>query len=116
MKDPLPRNNNKPGFVNNYQYSQQTVRQSHNNSPAHNGGQLKKRSNYCWNFNRGLKCKYGKKCRYYERCSYSDSYAHEVNVCPKLEDKPSSSNGRHKSYGGGQKNNKSNSEGSSANN
>ena len=44
----------------------------------------KRKPDYCWSFNKGLKCKFGKKCRYIERCSYCDSYAHGLNSCPKF--------------------------------
>ena len=45
------------------------------------------KSDYCWNFNRGITCKYGKRCRYKELCSYCDSPAHGINICPKMEKK-----------------------------
>ena len=45
----------------------------------------KKKSDYCWNFNKGINCKYGKKCRFIERCSYCDSDSHGVVKCPKVE-------------------------------
>ena len=51
---------------------------------AQSGAPGGKRGGYCWNFNRGVKCKYGSKCKYKERCSYCDAVNHELNVCPKL--------------------------------
>ena len=42
------------------------------------GGSKKKKSDYCWAFNKGIKCKFGSSCRYIERCSYCDSGAHAV--------------------------------------
>ena len=45
------------------------------------------RSDYCWNFNRGLPCKYDRNCKYIERCKYCDAGDHGINICPKLESK-----------------------------
>ena len=50
-------------------------------TPPTSGG---KKGGYCWNFNRGVKCKYGSKCKYKERCSYCDAINHGVNICPKI--------------------------------
>ena len=52
----------------------------------------RRKSDYCWSFNKGQKCKFGKKCRFIERCSYCDSGAHGQNVCPKLGNKPDKRN------------------------
>ena len=38
---------------------------------------------YCWNFNKGIKCHFGKKCKFIERCSYCDSPTHGYNTCKK---------------------------------
>ena len=55
---------------------------------GHSNGQSgKKKPDYCWNFNKGIPCKFGKKCRFVERCSFCDSPAHGIHVCPKLEAK-----------------------------
>ena len=51
------------------------------------GGSLKKKLDYCWSFNKGMKCKFGKKCKFIERCSYCDSPAHRVVNCEKLDKK-----------------------------
>ena len=45
------------------------------------------KSNYCWSFNKGVNCKFGKNCRFIERCSYCDSPTHGVHACPKLDKK-----------------------------
>ena len=50
-------------------------------------GKCNKSDDYCWNFNRGLVCKYGAKCKYIERCSYCDKPSHGRNTCLKLKDK-----------------------------
>ena len=48
---------------------------------------LKKKNDYCWSFNRGHKCKFGKKCKFIERCSYCDSPYHGLVKCEKLDKK-----------------------------
>ena len=56
-----------------------------NSSGGHSSGlSRKKKPDYCWNFNKGIPCKFGKKCRFVERCSFCDSPAHGNYVCPKL--------------------------------
>ena len=46
---------------------------------------MKKKLNYCWSFNKGIKCKFGRKCKFIERCSYCDSTEHGVVNCNKLD-------------------------------
>ena len=80
MRDPIQHKNS--------QYSFNSGGQSGNNADAsastssHSGGRKKK--DYCWNWNKGIPCKYGKKCRFIEHCSFCDSNAHGVNQCPKV--------------------------------
>ena len=64
------------GFGTNNQMNRS---QSQNTKRLGNG-----KRQYCWNFNRGLTCKYGKKCRFIERCKYCDNASHGINTCPKL--------------------------------
>ena len=45
------------------------------------------RSDYCWNFNKGIPCKFGSKCKFVERCKYCDSPSHGVSACVKLQRK-----------------------------
>ena len=71
MRDPLPKLYSKPSGGNS-NFSQDN----------HTGGSRKPK--YCWNFNRGVTCKYGKNCRFIERCSYCDSPSHGVNTCRKV--------------------------------
>ena len=47
----------------------------------------KRKIDYCWSFNKGVKCKFGKKCKFIERCSYCDDASHGVVNCNKLEKK-----------------------------
>ena len=86
MWDPLPKYNSKPGFSH---YSGGGVA-----APKSNGGfngnpmQVKRnKSDYCWNFNRGIPCKFGAKCKFVERCKYCDSLTHGINACTKLQKK-----------------------------
>ena len=61
------------------------------NSIGNNGGKtanmVKKKYDYCWNFNKGMKCRFRKNCRFIERCSYCDGSSHGVVNCPKLHKK-----------------------------
>ena len=47
------------------------------------GHKKRGKPNYCWNFNSGIKCSYGKKCRFVEHCSYCDNASHGVHQCSK---------------------------------
>ena len=80
MRDPLP--NKGPSFRSAV---------VHQGSTQHPGSSKKsgKKPEYCWNFNKGIKCKYGKKCCFVEHCNYCDLPAHGVNVCTKLDGKES---------------------------
>ena len=59
---------------------------SNANSSNANVG-IKKKLNYCWSFNKGVKCKFGRKCKFIERCSYCDEASHGVVNCAKLDKK-----------------------------
>ena len=48
-----------------------------------NTGHKKKKTQYYWNFNRGLNCKYGKNCRFIEHCKFCDDASHGINTCSK---------------------------------
>ena len=47
----------------------------------------RKKSDYCWAFNKGIKWKWGKNCKFTEKCKYCDSSTHGVHACPKLAEK-----------------------------
>ena len=49
-------------------------------SSAGNGGSKKSKGDYCWSFNRGQVCRFGRNCRFIERCSYCDSPSHGVYI------------------------------------
>ena len=77
MKDPLPHNS-----------SVVTPGRSFNSTEASNGkNKLKIKPDYCWNFNKGIKCKFGSKCKFIERCSYCDSPSHPIISCRKAQKK-----------------------------
>ena len=42
------------------------------------------KNDYCWSYNKGQKCKFGKSCRFIEHCSYCDSNNHGRYNCNKL--------------------------------
>ena len=59
---------------------------------------FKRKTDYCWSFNKGNKCKFGKRCKFIERCSYCDSPYHGLVKCEKLDkrDKESAMSGMNK--------------------
>ena len=87
MRDPIPRNAGRGGhgYVQKFQHTSQVS----TSGQAVNGGnsQKRKKSDYCWNYNRGVKCKYGNKCCFIERCSFCDSPSHHLLTCPQAEKK-----------------------------
>ena len=110
MKDPLPKNYKS----SNYQHYSgggyvQSQRNGSSSSSGISGGSAGKRnkSDYCWNFNKGIPCKFGSKCKFIERCKYCDSPSHGVNACMKLQRKAGGSSG------GNEVNSSSNSSGAS---
>ena len=60
---------------------------SNQNNQNNSGIATKRKVDYCWRFNKGAKCKFGKKCKFIERCSYCDDPSHGVVHCNKLEKK-----------------------------
>ena len=91
MKDPLPLPIvSQRGFFgqnNGSAANHSNFNQNRNNSSSNVNGGHRKKSDYCWNFNRGLPCKFGTKCKFIERCKYCDSPSHGVNNCFKLKKK-----------------------------
>ena len=83
MRNLIPRNSNqraKSGQFNNGSRGYQGAKQN-------SSTQKKGKSDYCWNFNKGIPCKFGSKCRFVERCKYCDSPQHGVHACSKLQKK-----------------------------
>ena len=86
MKDPLASNRNnsqRTSFIT----GNKSGSNGNNGGGGHKGPRSKKKPDYCWNFNKGLVCRYGNRCRFIERCSYCDSPSHGVINCNKLEKK-----------------------------
>ena len=87
MREPLPPRNSSGGYKFNAGGSMANM--STQFSQNHQKGNPKKgkKSGYCWNFNKGIPCKFGPKCRFIERCSYCNSSSHGLNTCPKAKEK-----------------------------
>ena len=60
---------------------------TNNNNQGGSAAPQKRKIDYCWGFNKGVKCKFGKKCKFIERCSYCDDPSHGVINCSKLDKK-----------------------------
>ena len=88
MKDPLPRNFGKGSFHQGGGSNFKNLGSSHaggsNNTGNSGNKQGRRKSDYCWSFNKGQKCKFGAKCKFIERCSYCDGSSHGVINCNKL--------------------------------
>ena len=86
MQDPLPKGNKSVTHFNgNHASFNKSGGNGSGNGKAGAGRKIK--SPYCWNFNKGVKCKFGNQCKFIERCSYCDAPNHGVHVCPKLQKK-----------------------------
>ena len=95
MKDPIPRFNSKSGYGSgsgfpHYNSSGTVLNRSNNtnsNTSTNPMQVMRNKSDYCWNFNKGIPCKFGSKCKFIERCKYCDSPTHGVHACHKLQKK-----------------------------
>ena len=69
--------------------SANSYKQSHNqqSNQSQKHPHTKKKSRYCWNFNKGEVCKFGKSCKFIERCSYCNSPGHPLCDCVKSKAK-----------------------------
>ena len=85
MREPIQRNHHQKGY--GYGFNNGSSVSESNNKGKGSGQSKSKKPRYCWGFNKGVPCKFGKSCTYIERCSYCDSGAHGVNACPKLNKK-----------------------------
>ena len=84
MRDPIQKNGFQKGSTSFAHHSNSA------NAQFVKGGQgqnSKRKSDYCWNFNKGVPCKFGSKCKFIERCKYCESLSHGVNDCTKLQKK-----------------------------
>ena len=77
MRDPIPRTS---GSVQRSNFGHFSTGPSKGN---HGNQNKKPKSIYCWNWNKGIKCKFGKKCKFAERCSFCDSPSHGLHACVK---------------------------------
>ena len=84
MRDPLPKSSGRPASGRAWSG------RDHATSPNAN---IRMKPDYCWNFNKEIKCKFGNKCKFIERCSYCDSPNHGVVSCTKLQKKQGSKRG-----------------------
>ena len=82
MKDPIPRGVQQRAGTGN----------SNNHSGHKNGKSKPNKNDYCWKYNKGVKCKFGSRCKFIERCSYCDSGAHGLYNCPKKNKNKNSNN------------------------
>ena len=85
---------------------QQALRKSFGSSGGFNNssnGNQKRKLDYCWSFNKGVKCKFGKKCKFVEHCSYCDAASHGVVNCEKLDKRETSQNKDRNSGGANRK-------------
>ena len=87
IRDPLPQRNASRMAGNYFQCGGfQSGNQQASGYPAASRTKPSK-NDYCWNWNKGVKCKFGAKCRFIKRCSYCDSPTHGIHVCFKAQKK-----------------------------
>ena len=91
MREPIQRNGygswgHNGNFQNGFNNSNPKNGKVNGNN-AGSTGQPNKKSKYCWAFNKGVPCNFGKSCAFVERCRYCDSPAHGIYACPKLLNK-----------------------------
>ena len=80
MRDPISR-------YNQNSYQQNSGGNNFRSGGNFNAQQKRPKNDYCWSFNKGIHCRFGKNCKYIERCSYCDATNHGVIHCKKLEAK-----------------------------
>ena len=104
MKDPIPRNY-RSGMYGHFGGGSYVNNRGSNGNTSHNPMQVRRnKPDYCWNFNKGVPCKFGAKCKFIERCKYCDSPSHGVNACVKLQKKENYNAGNSGGYSSGQAN------------
>ena len=95
MKD---SSSNKPSFSrggrnnNSFNFNRNPSMGSNNNNNTSNSttpvsNALRRKPDYCWSFNKGIKCKFCDKCRFIKKCSYCNANNHGLVSCPKLDKK-----------------------------
>ena len=110
MKEPLPKQYGRSGYAAfNHSSGSGYVQSSKGNGSGNGSMQVRQnKSDYCWNFNKGVPCKFGNKCKFIERCKYCDSPSHGVNACQKLLRKEGSKLGQFGQAGQGNAHNNNN--------
>ena len=79
MRDPLPPRGSNPTRFSSV---------SNQNYGGGKGQPRKSRKSiYCWNYNKGIPCKFGRNCKFIERCSFCDVGDHSLYNCPKADKK-----------------------------
>ena len=81
MKDPINRSSQLGNRF--YTGTGQATGGNNNNNNKNSGRKGKRKSDYCWNWNKGIPCKFGKNCRFIERCSFCDGGNHGLYNCHK---------------------------------
>ena len=109
MRDPIPRNNKTNYAFPHSSGSGYVMNKGSSSTVTNNPMQVRRnKSDYCWNFNKGLPCKFGARCKFIEKCKYCDSPSRGVNACPKLSKKEG--NNSNNVSNGNRNNNNSNSD------
>ena len=88
MRDPVQKGQFSGGKFGSQNQSANSLGQAQGSSAggkANAGNQTKKKTNYCWAWNKGA-CDRGKKCHFVDGCSYCDAGDHSLNKCWKLKE------------------------------
>ena len=105
MRDPLPKHNGKGAFQH-YSAGYAVPKNNSFGGNINNPMQVRRnKSDYCWNFNKGVPCKFGARCKFIERCKYCDSPSHGVNACIKLQKREGTNANRGQATGNNNTNN-----------
>ena len=89
MRGPLPK-----GFGNKSRTSTGNFQLGSSNNSKSGNKNGKRKSDYCWNFNKGVPCKFGARCKFIERCSFCDSANHGIHACVKAQAKNEANGGQ----------------------
>ena len=96
MRDPLPKSNGYKPYQHHsgsgYVQNQKSWNAWNGNSSRQSSNTKRNKSDYCWNFNKGVPCRFGSKCKFIERYKYCDSPTHGMHACHKLVRKSGNNN------------------------
>ena len=87
MRDPIPKTTQRSSGFGGQNNTFASKGGHGNGYVSSNNTSNHSKSDYCWNFNKGVPCKFGAQCKFIERCKYCDSPSHGVNACNKLQKK-----------------------------